>query len=278
MNLKTDFAFKFAFVNEHDKEMLISLINAILKGKDTIVDIQYLIPEQLGKTEEERRAIFDIHCKNKKDERFIIEMQIEGQPYFMDRCLYYATFPVQKQAKKGKWDYKLEPLYIITLLDFEIWKDDKECVNYHSLTNEKTHRVINKNLRIITVELPKFTKREEELKTVLDYWLFCFSHLHELKERPKEIKGKVFDKLFELTEINKLKSEDMEVYEKSLEQYDDVRLMMKYSRNNGRKEGRKEGREEVIRSMTKKMQESEMSIDLIAQLTGLTPKQIQQMK
>jgi predicted transposase/invertase (TIGR01784 family) len=200
----------------------------------------------------------------------------------MNRCLYYATFPIQKQAKKGKWNYKLEPLCIITLLNFEIWKDNKECVNYHSLMNEKTYGVINDNLRIITVELPKFTKRKEELKTVLDYWLFSFNHLHELKERPKEIKGNVFDKLFERTEIKKLKAEDMEVYEKSLEQYDDVRLMMEYSRDKGIKKGREEGVKEGITSrnfqIAKEMQKARMSIDLIAQLTGLTPKQIQQMK
>jgi predicted transposase/invertase (TIGR01784 family) len=84
MNLKTDFAFKYVFANENDKEMLISLINEILQWKDKIVDIHYLLPEQLGKTEDERKAIFDIHCTNEKNERFIIEMQLDGQLYFME--------------------------------------------------------------------------------------------------------------------------------------------------------------------------------------------------
>jgi hypothetical protein len=39
--------------------------------------------------------------------------------------------------------------------------------------------------------------------------MFCFRDLHKLKEQPAELSGDIFDKLFELTDINKLNLENM---------------------------------------------------------------------
>jgi predicted transposase/invertase (TIGR01784 family) len=278
MNLKTDYAFKSIFANRHYKEILINLLNAVLGGENAVIDVEYLLPEQLGKTIKERRAIFDIHCTNSKKEKFIIEMQVAEQKHFMDRCLYYATFPIRKQAKKGKWDYELKPLYIITILDFEIWKDNDKCINRHSLMNEETYRIINDKLKIITAELPKFSKKLNELKTDLDKWMFCFRHLHELMNQPEELSGKIFDKLFELANINNLNSEDMDVYEKSLAEYNDIRLMMECSHDKGFEAGIERGREGGIKATARNLRNMGFSLNDIVQATGLTLEQIRQIK
>ncbi|MDR1116144.1 MAG: Rpn family recombination-promoting nuclease/putative transposase, partial [Tannerella sp.] len=70
MNIKTDFGFKKIFGN---KVLLIAFLNAILNRN--IVDIEYLPPEQLGYTEENRRAVYDVYCTTANGERFIVEMQ-----------------------------------------------------------------------------------------------------------------------------------------------------------------------------------------------------------
>jgi predicted transposase/invertase (TIGR01784 family) len=146
--------------------------------------------------------------------------------------------------------------------------------------NEETHRIINDKLKIITAELPKFSKKLSELKTDLDKWMFCFRHLHELKEQPAEVNGEIFDKLFELANINNLNSEDMDVYEKSLAEYNDVRLMMECSHDKGFEAGVKTGIERGIErgiiQIAKEMQNSGFSSDQIMQLTGLSPEQIRQ--
>jgi predicted transposase/invertase (TIGR01784 family) len=273
MNLKTDFAFKTVFGNEKEKGITISFLNEILQGRDSIVDIQFLPPEQLGDTDDERKAIFDIYCRNEWQERFVVEMQVVKQKYFIDRSLYYATFPIQKQAVKGKWNYRLEPLYIITILDFVQWENNRLCVNYHSLMNEETHEIISRKLQFITIELPKFNKNAENLKTGLDCWLFCFKHLSKLNERPPEIQGETFNKLFELTEINKLTRKDMETYTKSIYGYHDVELGMEYSREQGFEKGMEKGFELTA----KNLQQMGFSINDIVKATGLTPEQIRKL-
>jgi len=51
-----------------------------------------------------------LYCIGKNGERFIVEMQKanrNGEPsnYFKDRSVFYASFPIQEQAKRGEWDF-----------------------------------------------------------------------------------------------------------------------------------------------------------------------------
>ena len=44
---------------------------------------------------------------------------IDYQTYFKDRALFYSTFPIREQAPKGNdWDFKLNHVYTIALLNF----------------------------------------------------------------------------------------------------------------------------------------------------------------
>jgi hypothetical protein len=45
-------------------------------------------------------------------------MQKAKQKYFKDRSIYYTTFPIQEQAQKGEWDFRLNPIYLVAILDF----------------------------------------------------------------------------------------------------------------------------------------------------------------
>jgi hypothetical protein len=52
-------------------------------------------------SEADRKAILDLYCIGENGERFIVEMQKAKQNFFKDRALYYSSFPIQEQAKKG---------------------------------------------------------------------------------------------------------------------------------------------------------------------------------
>lgn len=271
MNLKTDFAFKTVLANEKEKALLINLLNEIFRGRNRIMDIRYLQPEQFGKTEADRRAIFDIHCTNEKNEQFIIEMQVIQQKFVIDRCLYYSTFPIQKQAVKGRWNYELQPVYVIALMDFILWQDNPFCINYHSIMNEKTDEKTSDKLQFITVELPKFRKTEAELENDLDNWLYCFQHIHELNEQPQKIQGEIFNKLFKMMEIEELTQKNKELYSKSVFEDYDVQLGMEYAAEVAFERGNIVGKYQIAQEMKR----LNFADELIFQLTGLTKEQIQ---
>lgn len=114
----TDFGFKKIFGEEASKPLLIDFLNALLWDVGNIIDLTFKNNEQLGQTELDRRAIYDIYCENEKGEKFIVELQKSKQNYFKERTIYYSTFPIREQAEKGEWNYHLKAVYCVGILDF----------------------------------------------------------------------------------------------------------------------------------------------------------------
>ena len=124
-----DYGFKKLFGTEMNKELLISFLNALFMGKENIQDITYLPTEHLGQYYS-RNGIFDVYCKNETGDNFIVEMQNTPVKYYKDRSVFYATFPIQEQAKKGKgWNFELKKVYTIGILNF-VFDDDKDDKEY----------------------------------------------------------------------------------------------------------------------------------------------------
>ena len=169
INLLTDFGFKRLFGSEPNKALLIDFLNVILPPQHIVADISYKNNENVGNTVMDRKAIFDIYCESKTGEKFIVEIQKAKQNYFKDRSVYYSTFPIQEQAEKGDWNYKLSSVYTIGILDFifEDHKREQEFVHTVELKNQNCEVFYDK-LKFIYVELPKFTKKIEELEDELD--------------------------------------------------------------------------------------------------------------
>ncbi|TXB52074.1 PD-(D/E)XK nuclease family transposase, partial [Phaeodactylibacter luteus] len=109
---------------------------------------------------------------------FIVELQKARQNFFRDRSIYYASFPIQEQAQKGDWDYRLQPVYTVGILDFifDDHKNEKQLLHLVELKDQLC-RVFYDKLKFIYIELPKFRKTQAQLNTQFDKWLFVFRHL-----------------------------------------------------------------------------------------------------
>ncbi|SFF57451.1 Rpn family recombination-promoting nuclease/putative transposase, partial [Thermoflexibacter ruber] len=187
INPFTDFGFKKIFGEEANKDLLIDFLNELLTDKGKIIDLTYLKSEHLGTTDLDRKAIFDLYCENEKGEKFIVEMQRAKQDFFKDRSLYYATFPIQEQAKRGDWNYQLKGVYSIAITDFLI-DDDKanrgKIVHDIRLIEKETQKIFYDKLRFIYVEIKKFDKTLEEIETHFDKWLYVLKNLVKIEEIP----------------------------------------------------------------------------------------------
>ena len=62
INPYTDFGFKILFGTEMNKELLISFVNSLFKGKEGITYLTYLNTAHLGTSEYDRRTVFDGYC------------------------------------------------------------------------------------------------------------------------------------------------------------------------------------------------------------------------
>ena len=277
VNPYTDFGFKLLFGTPVNKDLLIGFLNALFRGEQEITDVTYLNAEQLGRAEWDRKAVFDVYCENVKGERFIVEMQKARQKYFKDRSVFYSTFPIREQAKVGDWDYELKSVYTVGVLNF-VFDEDKDDEEYYhhevKLMDVGRKEVFYEKLTFIYLEMPKFRKREDELETLFDKWMFVLKNLATLLERPVALQERVFKRLFETAEIARFSESEMRDYEESLKNLRDLGNVLNTAKEEGRKEGRKEG----IETMALRMRDDGMPLEVIAKYTGLSVEEIQNLK
>ena len=143
-------------------------------------------------------------------------MQKIKHNFFKERSIYYSTFPIIEQAKKGKWEYQLNPVYTIGILDFVFDTEAKDKTKYRTdvkLMDEKTKEVFYDKLNYIYLEMPRFNKKIDELENNFDKWLYVIKNMNNLNKFPSELKERVFEKVFKIVEIGKMTKEEYDKYE-----------------------------------------------------------------
>jgi predicted transposase/invertase (TIGR01784 family) len=314
VNIFTDFGFKKLFGEKPSKPLLLDFLNELLiEQEGPIKNITYLNTEHLGSSPLDRRAIFDIYCENERGEKFIVELQKAKQTYFKDRTLFYATFPIQEQAKQNDWDFKLKAVYTVAILDFVFEEDKADIHKYRydvKLTDIETCKVFYDKLTFIYLELPKFNKKIDELSTNFEKWLFVLKNLHKLDKIPDQLKDKRFEKLFAIAEVAHFTREELKSYEDSKKFYRDIKNSMDTAFEEGKEEGKEEGHKQgkiegikkgkaaglkegklkgmnlgmkagniegkkaMIIEIIRKGVSNHMSVETLTQLTGLTEKEV----
>lgn len=270
ISLLTDFGFKRIFGTKPNKDLLIDFLNSLFNGEQVVKDVTFLNSEHVGDVHTDRKAIFDVYCENEHGEKFIVEMQNAYQTYFKDRSLYYATFPIREQAQKGEgWNYKLKHVYVVALLNYDMsdpaFSDD--TINHDiGLLDKQTHRVFNDKLTFKYVEISKFNKRIEELKTNYDKWLFVLQNLSRLDRQPEYLQTAVFNRLFAEAEIAKFTRAELREYEDSLKAFRDI----KNSLDSAEEKGKKDKAIEIAKNLL----EMGMPIGSIMKATGLSREEI----
>ena len=281
IDLMVDWSFKRVFGTEVNKDILIEFLKVIFP-QFAITDITYIPTEQLGIMEDDRKAIFDVLCKTEDGKTFLVEMQRGAQKHFFERALYYTSFPIMKQGKKaiakeeegaGPWDFSLDGVFFLGILDFE-YEQDEMTEHRYQLLETKTFKQMTDKLEFVFVEVAKFNKSEDELETDLDKWLYLLKNMSTLLERPAALRDRVFGRLFDVAEYARLDDEERKNYVEAMNTARDTYNQIAYAHETGHKEGREEGREEKAYEIARKMIAKGLDVDTIAELTGLTKDEI----
>ena len=154
------------------------------------------------------------------------------------------------------------------------------------LTDSKTREVFYDKLTFIYLEMPKFNKKEEELDSMFDKWLFVLRNLTRLMEKPATLQERVFTRFFEAAEIAKFTVEEYHHYETSLKVYRDWKNTIDFAVQKATKEGEQKGMQiGMQKGIEKGMQEEKLNIarqmkangiptHTIAACTGLDTEEI----
>ena len=279
-NIKNDIAFKKVFGSENHKNILISFLNAVLdfKNEKEIIEVEILNPYQVPKIEELKETILDIRAKNKNKESFIVEMQKKNLGDFAKRSLYYTSKAYVSQLDKGyKYD-KLKKVYFIGILDFKMFSN-KDYISRHLILNTETMKQELKDFEFNFIELPKFKKRLNELKTTLDKWIYFIKEAENFEMIPKEYENiEEFKTAFEKAKIYNWDKEELEVYDYVAIREGRRKSELETAKEDGRNEGIEIGENKAKIEIAKNALNNGIDIDTIILLTGLDKKTIQNLR
>jgi predicted transposase/invertase (TIGR01784 family) len=254
-----------------------------------IQELTYIPNEQLPQTADERIGVYDVYCTDIVGHRFMVEMQRGYQTFIRDRVLYYSTFPIIHQAKKGTtWHFELLPIYCIAILNFAI-DTETEYLRRVQLMDTQAKRVFYEKLTYVYIELPKFDKQAGELTEAADRWVYLLKYMPELQDIPAELAQEPFPHAFAMAAEAALSPRERMLYEVSLKSARDAyaEIMsarqkgleegIEEGRQEGRQEGIEEGRQEEKKATAHAMRALGLATALISQVTGLTVDEIERL-
>jgi len=273
--LFADWTFKNVFGKPGGEPILMALLNDSLKRVLTapIAKIKYLPTESLGATPKSKKVIFDILCEDKEKNVFLIEMQNAKLKNAGNRIRFYISRVQSEMISKGVKDYAMPASFFIGILNYKR-NDSKFFFTEEGWFNLQTKQLASKKEFRVFIELPKFEKTADKCRTFRDKIVFLFKNLHIIKERPANFMGKIFDRLFSVSEISKLKSIDLIALRSSMRYIDERQLAIDCAVEDTWDEAVKFGVAKTARNMLAKG----YSIAEIIGITALSRRQINALK
>ena len=285
---KNDFAFKRVFGTEKNKDILIDFLNDILDHQyiGEIREVTFLPTVQGPSVASNKQSIVDVLCQDQRGIQYIVEMQFTATTSFEQRAQYYASRAYSGQLFEGDDYHKLRDVIFVAITNFTMFPEDSAIKSDHLILNGATYAHKLKGLRFTFIELPKFTKKIEELTSIRETWYYYLKHAPSTTPE-------VYSKLVEDAPALKRAYDELERFSWSVEELNRYEQITKRDRDNasawlaqfqqgeekGREEGRKEGRKEgieqekleIARNM---LHQLHLSVDVVQKATGLSKQEL----
>lgn len=126
---RVDIAFKKIFGVEENKDLLISLINAIVDAENKVAEVTLLNPYNPKNFKQDKLSVLDVKAKGKDGKRYNIEIQISDEADYDKRALYYWTKLYTEQLKAAEDYSSLCKAIGIHILNFTSRHNANNAVN-----------------------------------------------------------------------------------------------------------------------------------------------------
>ena len=269
----TDIAFKKLFGSQERADLTISFLNGVLERREgeliTLVQINDSANKPLTKDME--RTFVDVHCTDQKNNKYIIEVQVEDEKNFMERSQFYAAFFLTRQLEKKASYTDLVPVIFVGVLDFSLFKDDPDYLSHHIVVNNKTGKRTLRHLEWHFIELRKFTKELDELVTPLEKWVYLFKHASDMDQVPATMKTmQELMTAFDILEQHHWSEAELQKYYAELDIW---RNAVDLERG-----ARAEGEQSAQRAIAQRLLSKKLELSEIAEITGLSSEEISKLK
>ena len=300
LDLKSDWVFKRIFAKEENEDILASLISAIINEKITSVELRNT--ELYKNSEKEKLGILDIKAILNDNSVVDVEMQVKNEGNIIERDIYYLTKLYSEQLKNRE-DYKTaKKVIIINLLGYNCFKSNTP---YHKISLKESSNTkdmyvklyeveevfYTDKIQIYIVEIPKYLMLEhKENPSELDLWIWLFSGKKELIEMALSKGAQAIQRAYKQLEYLSQDEKARQEYDDYVQAKFDNSMMMHFEKEKGIEEGIEkgiekgkvigieEGKKKNTIKIVKNMLKSNLSIETIMEITGLTKEEIEDIK
>lgn len=298
-----DWSFKYLFGTPENKQNLIGFLNLMLMPESPIDDVEFMNNESLPVSPEQKECVFDILCKDKNGERYLIEVQNQQAWNMKERIIYYTYRLIDRMGKRGsEWDYQdIRKVYSICIMNFN-YEDTPVLRRDIQLYDVKYQKIFSDKLNIILIQMPCANGLNlDECNLYYENLLILLQQMHKGMKTKEELKKEVADtklpqgtkelfyKVLDTAEVASLPEEEQMRYESNLKNYMDTMSCIRFAREEGAAEAFDKGVEKgiekgvVIGAEQSKMQIAKslkakgFDASLIAECTGLTIEEIEKL-
>lgn len=302
-DLTLDKGFKIVLGKPGSEEVLMNMLNCLLGTQITY--LEYCSNEYPGITEDDRASRFDVFCRDKNGEGFLIEMQNWSQKYFNKRAVYYSSLAVQNQAteeyrrqmdQSKKWNYDFKPLYVVSFLNCKNWAFERSelRVNEHIATYRyrdiETGGELGDGTTLVFIDLERFRKTIDDCDSPEDLWIYSIKNMANQNECPAKVAGTDVESLFDMAELAKMTHEERIAYQMSMIHRNDYlnslqeaveeatiearEVAIKEGHEQGLQQGLQQGRMEGFMNAVSQMAKSGMSVSEISSIMNLSESEV----
>ena len=211
----------------------------------------------------------------------LLQAKLEGQKgsqIAKEEAVAYG----RQQSKNYGDRYKLSTVYGIFLMNFEEEGLEPKFRTDTVIADRENGRVVNAHFRQIYLQFPFFQKELAECKTLYDKLIYTLKNMMYWNRMPDELKDQVFQRLNQLAAVANLSEDNRIAYDKAVDSImigiarDESMLMkgIQQGLQQGIQQGVQQGRITEKQENAQNLKKLGVSIDIIAQATGLTAEEI----
>ena len=278
---KRDVVFKLLLGTNGSESMLKNFLESLLDIKidDLILDLS---TELLPEFYEGRLSRVDVRAMLSDGTNVNIEMQMKATGYSDKRCLQHWSKLYSNSLSAGNKYTDLKKTICIWILNENIFPEYKDFESKYFIQSQE-HPELNRfsDMELYFFELPKFRKCDKLKPTNKNFWLWFIDNkdkeMIDLACSSNEEIAKARKKLEKIYSNHEL-MEKIRLQESfELDYNTDVYLAKEEGMKEGIEQGVKTGKKEQQIEIAKKMKARGDTIQEIAELTGLSPDEIEKL-
>ena len=176
LNKKNDCFVRYLFSDIGNENIVLDFINGVMIDSNfkTFSNVEILNPFNLTKYLDGKESIVDVKCITDDNDTVIIEIQLQGNQYFIGRSLYYWANSYSSLLNKSDNYTKLAPVIGMNILDFTIFNNIKDFHSCYLLKEIKYNKILTDHCMLHYIELPKFNLNDFENKEKINTWIKFF--------------------------------------------------------------------------------------------------------